>query len=146
MGEPEGAGPESIKLQFRSEFGPWIPESQVTCVTRGVPCGWMETIVLTNPPLNDATIVAACATAVAPAVTVKVAEVDPDATKTLPGTASGLLLPVRLTVAPPLPAACVNNSVHVAAAPEFSTAGVQVNDAGLKDIVTLTEVETELLL
>jgi hypothetical protein len=106
----------------------------------------MDTIVLTDPPLNDATIVAACATAVAPAVTMKVAEVDPDTTKTLPGIVTGPLLPIRVTVAPPLPAACVNNSVHVAAAPESSTAGVQVNDAGFKDIVTLNEVETELLL
>src|SRR5262249_20367124 len=98
MGEPEGAGPESEKLQFRSEFGPWIPESQVTCVTRGVPCGWTETSVLTDPPLNDAMIVATCVTALAPAVTVKVAEADPDTTKTLPGIVTGLLLlPVRLT-------------------------------------------------
>ena len=143
-GEPEGAGSESVKLQFTIEFELWTVESQLTCVTRKEPCDWTDTAVLREPPLNDAVMVATCGPAFAPAVTVKLAEADPETTRTLAGTVSALLLLVMATLAPLLPAAWVSTSVHVAAAPGASTAGVQAKEAGLKETVTLNEVEIEL--
>ena len=79
-----------------------------------------------------------------PAITVKVAEADPDGTDTLAGTVSVLLLPVRLTIAPPLPATCVISKVHMAVVPGSSAVGEHVNDVGRMEIDTLKEVEEEL--
>ena len=104
----------------------------------------METVAVTDPPFNDAVIVALWAVAIDPAVTVKVAEADPDGTDTFAGTVSVLLLLAKPTIAPPLAATCVISRVHVAVVPEPITVGEHVNEIGLMDVATLRDVEDEL--
>ncbi len=59
-----------------------------------------------------------------PAVALKFAEVAPDATLTEPGTVNAVTLLDRVTVMPPVPAACESVTVQVDVPPELRLAGL----------------------
>ena len=75
-----------------------------------------------------------------PAAAVKLAEVAPDATVTEAGTLKAVTLLERLTLMPPVPAACDNVTVHVDVPPGLRLAGLQ--DTWLTLVGATREIDT----
>jgi hypothetical protein len=86
-------------------------------------------------------MVTVVATVTVDVATAKVAEVDPPATVTLPGTVAEVLLSARVTTAPPAGAGPERVTVPVVPVPPVTLAGLTLTEAsvggGLMDRVAL---------
>jgi hypothetical protein len=86
------------------------------------------TVAVFETPLIVAVTVAAWLLVTAPAVTVNVADVEPDATVTEAGVVSPLLLSESETEEPPAGAAALSVTVQVLVAPEARLVGLQASE------------------
>src|SRR5205085_2279530 len=126
LAPPEGAAPESVTVHVLEAFCPRVLGLQPSeeTVTAAGAINVIELVLDTVPRVAVMTAVWLDDTALA--VAVKVAVVAPAATVTEAGTASDGLLSDRLTVMPPLGAACDNVTVQLTFPGGVNEVGVHV--------------------
>ncbi|MFZ1147688.1 MAG: hypothetical protein WB359_23775, partial [Bryobacteraceae bacterium] len=90
-------------------------------------------------PLYVAVTTAVWLVVMAPAVAVKLAEVEPEATLTEAGTVNAVTLLESVTVMPPVPAACDSVTEHADVPPELRLAGL--HDTRLTDVGAKSEID-----
>jgi len=109
---PVGAAALNVTVQLSVPAPVNDPLVQLRALTVGaLTFSWSPKVLATLLALAVRVTVAAVLTA--ETVAVKLAEVDPAATVTLPGTVTALLLLARLTVNPPVGAAALNVTVQL---------------------------------
>jgi hypothetical protein len=141
---PLGAAAERVTVQL--ELAPETMLDGEHCTPEIVVPGVVTvTAALAELPLIDAVIVTAWLPVTVPAVTVKLAAVEPAATVTEPGTVNEALLAESATVPPPVGAACDNVTTHVELLPELTVVGahwrfVTVTAAGVTVSAAVVDV------